>query len=154
MNKGYRKGPQVVLFWMSIPSQHTQNKICTYQNVSTVLRISLVCLYTHIPVTPNLDYCKHIHVRHPSLPSYKSFLCMCSIWGYYHNFIPSNCKSFIRIFCFALVFLSIWDYLRHLWPSKQKNHNEMANWELAAFCLGNWHHDLQFIHSAMPTAMA
>jgi hypothetical protein len=123
----------------SIPSQHIQNKIHTYQNVSTVLTVSLVCLYTHIPVIPNLEYHNHIHVWHPSLPSYKCFLCMCSIWGYCYNFIPSKCESFIRIFHFALViFLMKYGsyYLRHLWPSKQTNRNKMANCESAAFCGG------------------
>jgi len=90
----------------SIPSQHIQSKIHTYQNVSIVLTVSLVCLNKHIPVIPNLEYRNHIHVRHPSLPSYKRFLCVCSIWGYYHNFIPRKCKSFIRIFCFGHAFLS------------------------------------------------
>jgi hypothetical protein len=122
----------------SIPSQHIQNKIHTYQNVSTVLTVSLVCLYTHIPVIPNLEHHNHIHVWHPSLPSYQCSLCMCSIWGYCHNFIPSKCKSFIRIFHFALVLIFLIKYgsyyLRHLWPSKQTNHNKMGNCESAAFC--------------------
>lgn len=106
----------------SIPSQHIQNKIHTYQNVSTVLRVSLVCLYTNIPVIPNLEYRNHIHVWHPSLPSYKYFLCICSIWGYYHNLIPSKCKfssgfsALLLFFIFLMKYESY--YLRHLWPSK------------------------------------
>jgi hypothetical protein len=46
----------------SILSQHIQNKIHTYQNVRNVLTVSLVRLYTHIPVIPNLEYRNHIHV--------------------------------------------------------------------------------------------